>query len=182
MSNTNIQKNMAYDNASYVARLVVNLGPNAAGSAGVTSKFVAHANLLLFSLSAYTTIAGTSTATASAAQYYNNGTNSALVHVNSPAFNLIRITNTAGTGVAPSVSTSTIGPFYADTYFANGTATGQVNSFTQVGLNTSTGTAGLNGLAINAGDQVYVVNGTDATAVSLFTLDYQIVPLANVVA
>jgi len=80
------------------------------------------------------------------------------------------------------LSTSTIGPFYVDTLFANGTATGQIGAVAQVALNTSTGSAGLNGLAINQGDQIYVVNGTDTSSVNLITIDYSVLPLANVVA
>ena len=181
MSNTQALKNMAYDNPAYVARGVFT-SVMTAGSGGVSGKFVAHANMLLFGLNAFTTTAGTSTYTAT--QYYNYAGSStyASVHVNASQLNLIRITNTASTGVAPSLSTSTIGPFYVDTLFANGTATGQVGAIAQVALNTSTGSAGLNGLSINQGDQIYVVNGTDASSVNLITIDYSVLPLANVVA
>ena len=181
MSLQNTTKNMAYDNPAYIAR-----GNFAtvmtAGSGGVSGKFVAHANMLLFGLNAYTTTAGTSTYTAT--QYYNyaGSSTSATVHVNASQLSLIRITNTASAGVAPSLSTSTIGPFYVDTLFANGTATGQIGAVAQVALNTSTGSAGLNGLAINQGDQIYVVNGTDTSSVNLITIDYSVLPLANVVA
>ena len=181
MSNTQSLKNMAYDNAAYVAR-----GNFAtvmtAGSGGVSGKFVAHANLLLFGLNAFTTTAGTSTYTATQYYNYSGSSTSATVHVNASQLSLIRITNTASAGVAPSLSTSTIGPFYVDTLFANGTATGQIGAVAQVALNTSTGSAGLNGLAINQGDQIYVVNGTDTSSVNLITIDYSVLPLANVVA
>lgn len=179
MSLTNSLKNAAYDNSVYVSRASLN-GITVAGSGGVSTKFVAHANLLLFGLNAYTTIAGTSTYTAT--QYYNTGTNSATVHVAATQLSLIRITNTAATGVAPALSTSTVGPFTIDQYYASGTATGGVGVYAQFALNTSTGTAGLNGVAINQGDQIYLVNGTDATAVNLISIDYQVQPLANVVA
>lgn len=182
MSNTQALKNMAYDNAAYIAR-----GAFAtimtAGSGGVSAKFVAHANLQLFSLNAFTTVASTSTYTAT--QYYNyaGSTNTyASVHVNASQLSLIRITNTAAAGVAPSLSTSTIGPFYVDTLFANGTATGQIGATASVALNTSTGSAGFGGLSINAGDQIYVVNGTDASSVNLVTIDWAVQPLANVMA
>ena len=179
MSLINSLKNAAYDNSVYVSRGTFN-GITAAGSGGVSTKFVAHANLLLFGLNAYTTTAGTSTYTAT--QYYNGGTNSATVHVNATQLSLIRITNTAAAGAAPSLSTSTVGPFYIDQYYTNGTATGGVGAYAQVALNTSTGTAGLNGLAINQGDQIYVVNGTDASAVNLINIDFQVQTLANVIA
>ena len=181
MSNTQALKNMAYDNPAYVARGVFT-SVMTAGSGGVSGKFVAHANMLLFGLNAFTTTAGTSTYTAT--QYYNYAGSStyASVHVNASQLSLIRITNTASAGVAPSLSTSTIGPFYVDTLFANGTATGQIGAIAQVALNTSTGSAGLNGLSINQGDQIYIVNGTDASSVNLITIDYSVLPLANVVA
>ena len=182
MSNTNLQKSAAYDGATYLARPTFNT-VMAAGSGGVSGNFVAHANLLLFGLTAYTTTAGTSTYTAT--QYYNyaGSTNtSATVHVNASQLSLIRITNTASAGVAPSLSTSTIGPFYVDTLYANGTATGQVGATQTVALNTSTGTAGLGGLSINQGDRFYVVNGTDASSVNQISIEYQVLPGANVVA
>lgn len=181
MSNTQALKNMAYDNASYIAR-----GAFAtimtAGSGGVSAKFVAHANLQLFSLNAFTTVASTSTYTATQYYNYSGSSTSATVHVNASQLSLIRITNTAAAGVAPSLSTSTIGPFYVDTLFANGTATGQIGATASVALNTSTGSAGLGGLSINAGDQIYVVNGTDASSVNLVTIDWSVQPLANVMA
>ena len=182
MSNLQTLKNLAYDNPTYMARGQF-ASITAAGSGGVSGKFVAHSNLLLFGLSAWTTVAGTSTYTAT--QYYNYAgtTNtSATVHVNASQLSLIRITNTASAGVAPSLSTSTIGPFYVDTLFANGTATGQIGAVAQVALNTSTGTAGLNGLSILAGDQIYIVNGTDTSSVNLVTIEYQVTPLSNLIA
>ena len=181
MSLQNTTKNMAYDNAAYIARGAFTTVMTA-GSGGVSGKFVAHANMLLFGLNAYTTTAGTSTYTATQYYTYSGSSTSATVHVNASQLSLIRITNTAAAGVAPSLSTSTIGPFYVDTLFANGTATGQIGAVAQVALNTSTGSAGLNGLAINQGDQIYVVNGTDTSSVNLITIDYSVLPLANVVA
>jgi len=181
MSNLQTLKNMAYDNPAYVARGAFTTVMTA-GSGGVSGKFVAHANLLLFGLNAYTTTAGTSTYTATQYYNYSGSSTAASVHVAASQLSLIRITNTAAAGVAPSLSTSTIGPFYVDTLFANGTATGQIGATAQVALNTSTGSAGLNGLSINQGDQIYVVNGTDASSVNLITIDYAILPLANVVA
>jgi hypothetical protein len=174
MSASNSTKNMAYDNPAYIARSSFS-SVMAAGSGGVSGKFVAHAALLLFGLNAFTTTAGTSTYTATV-------TGSTTVVANTTALSLIRITNTAAANVAPALSTSTIGPFYPGNVYANGTATGAIGVAGQFALNTSTGTAGLGGLAINQGDQFYVVNGTDASAVNLITIDAQIQPLANVVA
>jgi len=181
MSNQNALKNMAYDNPAYMSRGVFN-SIMVAGSGGVSGKFVAHAALLLFGLNTYTTIAGTSTYTQT--QYYNNaGTNtSQTVHANTTQVSLIRITNTAAFGTAVGLSTSTYGPFTLDMPYANGTGTGAVGVAAQFALNTSTGTAGLNGLAINQGDQIYLVNGTDATHVALVGIEYCYAPLANVIA
>ena len=168
-------KSMGYDHPSYTSRQAAILGAIAAGSGGVTSKFVAHAAMLLFAIHAFVTTAATATATQTV-----NGT--ATVHINSQALNVIRITNTAGTGVAPALATSTVGPFYADTLYANGTYTGSVGSYLTAPINTNTGSAGFGGLQINEGDQVYVVSGTDTAAVALISIDYQILPLANVTA
>jgi hypothetical protein len=179
MSNTNLQKSAAYDSATYLARPTFNT-VMAAGSGGVSGNFVAHANLLLYGLTAYTTTAGTSTYTAT--QYYSAGGTSATVHVAASQLSLIRITSTAAAGVAPALSTSTIGPFYVDTLFANGTATGQIGATQTVALNTTTGTAGLGGLAVLQGDRFYVVNGTDASSVNQISIEYQVLPGANVVA
>jgi len=179
MSNTNLQKSAAYDNPAYLARPTFNT-VMAAGSGGVSGNFVAHANLLLYGLTAYTTTAGTSTYTAT--QYYSAGGTSATVHVAASQLSLIRITSTAAAGVAPALSTSTIGPFYVDTLFANGTATGQIGATQTVALNTTTGTAGLGGLAVLQGDRFYVVNGTDGSSVNQISIEYQVLPGANVVA
>ena len=44
------------------------------------------------------------------------------------------------------------------------------------------GTAGLGGVVVPQGSQMYLVNGTDATAVCDYALNYQIQPLAQVAA
>ena len=125
MSLQNTTKNMAYDNPAYIAR-----GQFAtittAGSGGVSAKFVAHANLLLFGVNAFTTVASTSTYTATQYYPYGNLTTNASVHVNASQISLIRITNTATPGIAVALSTTTYGPFYVDTLYANGTATGEI--------------------------------------------------------
>src|SRR5262249_45592071 len=149
---------------------------------GVSGKFVAFANLLLFSLTTYTTVAGTSTYTGGLVGGPSGVNSTSGVAVAATQLNLIRITNTASAGATIGLSTSTIGPFTVGGVFlgAGGTATNQVGASNQFALNTSTGTAGLGGVAINQGDQIYVVNGTDATAVELVTIDWQTAPLASV--
>ena len=182
MSNLNTFKSAAYDNPAYLARGTF-ATITAAGASGLSAKFVAHANLLLFGLTAFTTVASTSTYTAT--QYYNyaGSTNtSATIHVAASQLTAIRITSTAAAGVAPALSTSTLGVFYVDTLYANGTATGQIGATQTFSLNTTAGAAGLGGVSINQGDQIYVINGTDTSGVNLVTLDYQILPGANVSA
>lgn len=177
-------KNMAYDHPSYTARVGTFNSIMTAGSGGVSNKFVAFANMLLFSLNTFTTVAGTSTYTGGLVGGPTGVNSTTGVAVAATQLNLIRITNTAAPGATVALSTSTVGPFTVGGVFlgAGGTATNQIGASNQFALNTSSGTAGLGGLAINAGDQIYVVNGTDLTAVELVSIDYQVQPLASVVA
>lgn len=168
-------KSMAYDHPSYTARQAAFQAAIAAGAAGTSTKFVAHAALLLFGLHCTLTAAGTSTYTATV-------TNTATVHIDADQLNLIQITNTNTTGTgAPTLATNTYGPFYGgDNVYANGTFTGAIGQYSNSPLNTNTGAAGFGGILVNEGDTLYLVRGTDATAASLVSLSYQIQPLANV--
>jgi hypothetical protein len=174
---------MAYDNPAYIARGQFT-SIMTAGSGGVSGKFVAFANMLLFGLQTFTTVAGTSTFTGGLVGGPSGVNATTGVAVAATQLNLIRITNTASAGATVALSTTTVGPFTVGGSFlgAGGTATNQIGGANQFALNTTAGTAGLNGLAINQGDQIFVVNGTDATAVELVTIDYQILPGAAVVA
>ncbi len=145
-----------YQDPSYSARQAAFLGALAAGSGGVTSKFTAHAALLLFSLTTYTQTLGTST---------YNGTGSG------QQVSVIVIQNTNTTGTAVTLSTATYGPFLAG---GQGLATAAVGGSNQFALNTTAGTGGLGGIPIPPGAQFYCVSGTDATAVTNCTVDYQI--------
>lgn len=173
-------KSMAYDQPSYTARVATLNTIMTAGSAGVSAKFTAFANMLLFSLNTYTTIVGSSTYTTGLV----GGPTGATVAIAATQVSLIRITNTASAGATIGLSTSTVGPFTVAGVFlgAGGTATNQVGAYNQFALNTASGTAGFGGLAINQGDQIYVVNGTDGSAVELVSIDYQLQPGASVVA
>lgn len=167
------QKSMGYDHPSYTTRQSYQ-SIMTAGSAGVSAKFQAFAALTLFSLNAYTTVAGTST-------YTQTVGGVTTVVVAATQLSLIRITNTATPGATIALSTSTYGPFTVGGQFiTSGTITNQVGAYTQYQLNTNTGTGGYGGIQLNQGDQFYVVNGTDATAVELVAIDYQITPLAGV--
>jgi hypothetical protein len=174
---------MAYDSPTYLSRGTYN-SIMVAGSGGVSGKFTAFANLLLFGLTTYTTIAGTSTYTGGLLGGPPGVNATTGVAVASTQLSLIRITNTASSGATIALSTSTIGPFTVGGVFlgAGGTATNQIGGSNQFALNTAAGTSGFGGVAINQGDQIFVVNGTDATAVELVQIDYQVAPLASVVA
>lgn len=176
-------KSMGYDHPSYTARQAFT-STMVAGSGGVSAKFVAHAAMVLFSLNTLTTVAGTSTFTGGLVGGPPGVNPTTGVAVAATQLSLIRITNTASSGATIGLSTTTVGPFTVGGVFlgAGGTATNQVGASNQFALNTTAGTAGLNGLAINQGDQFFIVNGTDLTAVEAVTIDYQILPLANVVA
>lgn len=154
------QQQRGVQDPSYVTRQAFQYGAIAAGSAGVTSKFVAHAALLLFSLNAYTQTLGTSTYTA-------GGT----ATTSGQQLNVIVIQNTNTTGTAVTLSTATYGPFLAG---GQGLATAAVGGYNEFVLNTAAGTSGYGGIPIPQGAQVYVVSGTDATAVNLCAISYQI--------
>jgi hypothetical protein len=144
---------------SYLARGIKDFGNGvAAGAAGVTSKWVAHANLLLFSLNAYTTTLGTST-------YTVNGT----ATLSGQQLSLIIVSDTNTTTVV-GLGTTTVGPFYAG---GVGLTTAAVGGYNQFALNTSTGTSGFGGLPVPQGSIVYVVSGTDATAQTALSVDWQ---------
>jgi hypothetical protein len=176
-SSTTVYKSAAYDNPSYTSRQSLEFGPITAGSAGQTvSKFVAHANLQAYSLCTYTTVAGTSTYT-----YTAGGTGT--VAVAATQLSLIVVTNTASSGSTVALATTTYGPYtVGGNFFAGGTQTNQIGQYSEFQLNTNTGTAGLGGVVIPQGSQMYIVNGTDATAVEDIAVTYQIQPLASIAA
>jgi hypothetical protein len=168
---TGALKSMGYDHPSYTTRQCLAQSIMAAGSGGVCEKFTAHAAMILFGLNAITVTAGTSTYT-----YTQGGT--ATVAVAATQLSVIRITNTASAGASIALSTTTYGPYTIGGQFVTaGTLTNQVGAYSQFQLNTNTGTAGAGGVPINQGDQIYVVNGTDLSAVETVSIDYQIAPI-----
>ena len=185
-------RNFAYDHPSYVARQGLELGPITAGSGGVTPKYTAFANLQVFGITGVITVVGTSTSTATFPPQPPS-TATTQVQANGQILNLIRITNTASYGVAPALATVTYGPFISGQLYSNGTFTGVVghqfqyaaNSLQIVGTATTAPNAGLSnqgGIPVNLGDTLYVVSGTDASAVCSLVLDVQVQPLASVTA
>ncbi len=178
-------RNMAYDSPAYLARLSHAFGQNAAGASTNFGKFIAFTSLTVFSVVADLITAGTSTTT------LWNGT-ATTTAINGDSFSVIRVTNTAAAGATPVLATATYGPFSQSLY--NGTATGTQTTVAgvanyialsgtassgsaQSGTNTATG-----GFTVNQGDALYIVRGTDATAVSGYAIEYGLTPLANVTA
>jgi len=167
------QKSAGYDNPAYTARQAAFL-VRAAGAAGVTAKYAAHAALILYGLTVNITAAGTSTYT------YSGANGSSTVAINADQLSLIVVQNTGGTG-SVALSTTSYGPWtVGGQYNASGTYTGQVGAYQQIQINTNTGTAGLGGVVVPVGASFYVQGGTDATAASEITIDYNIQPLAAV--
>jgi hypothetical protein len=157
-----------FSDPTYSVRQSAFLGPVVAGSGGVTTKFTAHAALLLFALTTQMITAGTST-------YTNTVTGTGTNTINGQQLSVIVIQNTAASGAAAALSTTTIGPFIAGGGFVGGgTGTGQVGGINQFALNTTAGVAGYGGIPIPQAALFYVVSGTDATAVTNCTIDYQI--------
>jgi hypothetical protein len=182
-------KSMGYDHPAYQARLTHAFPALAAGASGATSKFVAFTALTVFALTASAVATGSST--------YNlwNGSTTQ-TGVGCDTVQLIRIMNNAALGAAPSLSTATYGPFCVNNTAlgATGITTGTVTNSSapgytnyiqlygtgttgqlQVGSNTANG-----GIQVNQGDQLYILRGTDATAITGVSLEYSITPLANV--
>lgn len=182
-------RNMSYDHPAYVARLTHSLGAVAAGASAVTGKFIAFTAMNIFAVVATAVATGTSTY---ASQW--NGTATIATSVGGQTYSVIRITNNAALGATPSLSTATYGPF-ALSLFDGTTTNTQTNSakpgFTNVVPLYGTATTGTaqagsaaaqGGFNINQGDQLYVVQGTDATAVGAYALEYGITPLSSVTA
>lgn len=170
-------KSMGYDNPAYLARSVHAFGQNTAGASTAFAKFVAFTGLTIFSITANLLTVGTSTYTAW------NGTNTVTSAIKGDSFSLIRVTNTSTTAT-PALATSTYGPFALTSY--DGTATNTQTNAAGVAVNVAlSGTgAGSNtangGFTVNQGDTLHILRGTDATAVSAFSMEYGITPLANV--
>lgn len=178
-------KSMMYDNPAYIARMQHAYPALAAGANGVTSKFVAFTALTIFSITAAVVAVGTSTYTSW------NGT-ATVTGVAADSVQLIRIMNNAAPGVAPSMSTATYGPFAVAPYNGTATATqtnaiGVVTNYALFGTGTtgqlqSGSNSAAGGISVNQGDQIYILRGTDATAVTGLSIEYAVQQLANVTA
>lgn len=182
-------RQMSYDHPAYTVHMNQQFGQNAAGAGSATQfeKFVAFANLTILSLVCNAVATGTSTTN------LWNGT-ATQVSVGNDSVSLIRITNNAAPGAAPSLSTATYGPFSINNY--NGTATGTTTNSAAPGYTNviplygagTTGqiqagsNAGTGGFTVNQGDQLYILRGTDATAITAVAMEYLVTPGASVTA
>jgi hypothetical protein len=171
-------KSMGYDNPAYVTRQSVFL-QHAAGAAGTTVKYVAHANLIAYSATINVLAVGQATSS-----YTFSGANgSATVAALSDQLSLIVVTNTASGTASVLLSTSSYGPWtVTGNFLSSGTYTNQVGQSQQIQLNTNTGTGGLGGIVIPEGSLFYFQSGTDTTAAESITMDFNIQPLAAVAA
>jgi hypothetical protein len=172
--------NMAYDSPIYLARLSHQFPALTAGSAAVSGKFIAFTNLQVMSVTAnLTTSGGTSTYTAW------NGTGTCTA-IGAQTFAVIRLYNTAAAGATPSLSTATYGPFALSVY--NGTQTATQTNSTLTGLSCNVALSGTGagaaaaagGFAVNQGDALWIVQGTEATATAAYALEFSVAKLANV--
>jgi hypothetical protein len=162
------QKSMAYDNAAYVSRLSHAFGQNTAGASTAFSKFNAFTNLHVYSVAASAIIAAVGTQTSW------NGTGT-VVAINADTFNVIQVNN------GSAITTATHGPFNIST--GTNTVTSTVGMWTRVQLsgngtgNVQAGSSTADGgIALQPGDTLHILRGTDTTGVSAFALEYTIDP------
>jgi hypothetical protein len=203
MAQSNAIRSVSYDQPNALTRVSIQQGVTAAGSAGLPgapAKFIAWTNMILWGVSFSTAVAGTSTYTVNGTQL-NPAYGAALVYITN--------TNTTGTAVAmttqtvanfaiiagtalntvaqpniigysPNIANGASGPYACNTLGGtNTTMAWGTQTFTA--LNNPMGAAGIGGLPLNIGDQVYVQNGTDATATFIATLHLSIAPVVGVV-
>lgn len=199
MSQNNQTRSIAYDNPNAAVRQGAQLAANSAGSGSTSGKFNAWAAMRVWGVHFEVTTPGTSTYTVA-------GTATAQATQMSAIY--ITNTNTAG-GVT--LATTTVGPFtiggtttagtnvnvggvgglaggYQGPYALNtlgGTNTTQAwgtQTFSSAAFPTGAPGVGFGGLPLNVGDVLYFVNGTDATAVIVPTLQVSVDPSANLVS
>lgn len=166
-------KSMSYDHAAYISRSQLAYPQNAAGASTAFGKLTTFANAQVFAVTAAAVVISTSTQTAW------NGTGT-VVNIAGDQFYAIHVINGAA------VTTATHGPFSLSTGTA--TVTNTIGVVTRVQLS-ATGVTGNvqagasaadGGVASNAGDTWHILRGTDATAVSVFAIEYGLQPGANV--
>jgi hypothetical protein len=171
-------KSMGYDHPSYTARQAVQF-VRPAGANGLSNKYVAHANLIVYAATVYTQAVGNATSSFT----YTGVNGSATVAALSDQLTLVVVTNTAASGTTVGLATTSYGPWaVTGNFISSGTYTNQVGQNQQIQINTNSGTAGLGGVLIPEGSMFYIQGGTDTGAIESVTVDYNIQPLAAVPA
>lgn len=192
-----VYKTMGYDNPSYLTRQSAAVQTVASGGSALSAKFYAWTNLVIYGFTAVVTAVGTSTYTA-------NGTATTSAQTYSP----VCVFNTNTTGTAITLNTSTNGTFIVGGTAPTGTNVNvsglggyvqgaQTYAFNTLGGTNTTqawGTAtysytpagggpgnGVGGLPMNAGDSLYFISGTDATATASIYIQYSVAPVTGVV-
>lgn len=210
MSQNNAQRSLPYDHAAVVARQAIQLGVNSAGSGSISStKFTAWALLQVYGATFATVAAGTSTYTV-AGTATNPATQVSAIYIfNTSTTNTVALatqtigpftiggTTTAGANVSVGgiggVAGGYQGPYSLNTLGGTNTAqvwgtTTYVTGTASVANQVSQGYpgapgAGFGGFPMNPGDQLYFVNGTDATATWVASIQYGLQPVnGNVLA
>lgn len=201
MSLNNANRTLPYDHPGVQARLSAQLTANTAGSGNASGKFYAWTQLQVYGVTFVTITAGTSTASyngtatnpctvMNAIYITNTNTTGTAVSTSTQTIGpfIIGGTSTAGQnnvgGTSGGIAGGYQGPYALNTLggtntseawgtntYVTGTATGS-----QVQSGYPGGGVGFGGLPMNPGDQLYFVNGTDLTAVSVPVLQYGLAP------
>ena len=203
MSQANTIRSISYDEPCALVRVPIQQGVTAAGAAGLPgapAKFIAWTNMVLWGVSFSTAVAGTSTATVNgtalspcyqASLVYITNTNTTGTAVTMNTQTVANFATIAGTalntqaqpnilGYSPNIANGASGPYACNTLGGtNTTMAWGTQTFTAP--NNPSVAAGIGGLPLNIGDQVYVQNGTDATATFIATLHLSIAPVTGVV-
>lgn len=201
MSLNNVTRTLPYDSAAVQARLVNNQLLSA-GSGAVSPKFYAWTQLQIYGVTLATIVAGTSTysyngsatspaTTVSLLHVYNSNTTGTAVTLATDTIGpfIVGGTSTPGQnnvgGTSGGIAGGYNGPYALNTL--GGTNTSQVFGTNTLVSGTATGSqiqsgyagggVGFGGLPMNAGDLIYFVNGTDATASTQCLLQYGIQPV-----
>jgi len=164
-----ITKTGAYDDAIYNTRYKVEIAASAAGANGTFGQYRALGNETLWSAGAWQVLAGTSTVTSTTTQLGSTGLITTVVNTNTAAtaITAYRVSGTSTTTFQPFVIANQNGTLGAMAY----------QNFTAL---TAPGTYG--GIQLLAGDLLYMVNGTDATATSFPIWEFSYSPLGAIVA
>jgi hypothetical protein len=178
------QQATAWYTPEYAARQSSQLAANSAGSGNATGKFTAWTNTLVYGVTFSQTALATST-------YTVNGT----ATTSCQALYAVFVTNTSTTATI-ALATTTLGAAASGPFFVSGTGTpgtnvsvlgqGGIGGYYRYSLNTIGGTntnqvwgtltylAPTGGLYMNPGDQLWFINGTDASATVVPIVEYGI--------